>query len=115
MSLALRYRDIPGEPTIRYRGPEGRITAVSRRSSAPSIAAVIGPQGPGGSGARYEHIQSVASALWTVNHNLGVRPVAVSVLSPGGVEVDAAVTHVSDNQLTVEFSIPYTGTCIVTS
>lgn len=62
-----------------------------------------------GSGSVYEHTQSSPAASWTVNHNLGRRPAAVSVLSVGGMEVDAAVTHVSDNQLVVEFAAPQVG------
>ena len=64
---------------------------------------------------RYEHVQSTASAVWTVNHNLGRRPAAVAVLSPGGVEVNAAVTHVSVNQLIVTFSAPAVGTVAITT
>ena len=57
----------------------------------------------------YLHTQSSASDTWTVNHNLGYRPV-VSVRSPGGVEVEATVTHTSVNQCVVTFAAPYTGT-----
>ena len=62
-----------------------------------------------GSGTSYTHNQASAADSWIVNHNLGRRPAAVSVLSPGGVEVDAGVTHVTDNQLTVEFASPQVG------
>ena len=58
----------------------------------------------------YTHVQSVASTSWTVNHNLNRRPSSVSVLSPGGIEVEAEITHINDNQLIVGFSVPYTGT-----
>lgn len=57
----------------------------------------------------YEHTQSSPSASWTVNHNLGRRPASVAVLSVGGVEVNAAVTHISINQLIVEFAAPQVG------
>lgn len=63
-----------------------------------------------GQGAVYEHVQSSPATLWTINHLLARRPAAVAVLSPGGVEVDAAVTHINDNQLIVEFSSPQVGT-----
>lgn len=59
-------------------------------------------------GLSYLHTQSAAAATWTVNHNLGVRP-AVSVRSPGGVEVEAEVAHTSANQCVVTFAAPYTG------
>lgn len=70
-----------------------------------------GPPGPPGGGS-YTHVQSAASSTWIVNHNLGKR-VAVTVLSPGGVEVDAYVLHTSLNQAVVEFISPSTGTALV--
>lgn len=54
------------------------------------------------------HTQGSALATWTVNHNLGRRPV-VAVHSVGGVEVEAAVLHLSANQLQVMFAAPYAG------
>jgi hypothetical protein len=68
-----------------------------------------GPQGaPGQAAASYEHVQAVTSDVWTVNHNLGLRP-AVTVLSPGGIEVEASVAHVSVNQTVITFVTPQTG------
>jgi hypothetical protein len=67
-----------------------------------------GPPGSAG-GSRYTHTQSSPSASWVVNHNMGVYPAAVSVLSSGRVEVEATVTHNSLNQLTVSFAAPFTG------
>lgn len=58
----------------------------------------------------YTHVQSSTSTSWTVNHNLNRKPSSVSVLSPGGIEVEAEITHVNDNQLIVGFSVPYSGT-----
>lgn len=70
---------------------------------------VGGPAGrPGVSAALFEHVQSSPLAEWTVNHNLGHRP-SVTVFSPGGVEVCAAVVHQSVNQLRIYFSAPQTG------
>lgn len=69
-----------------------------------------GPPGKDGGATRYRYTQSTALDVWTVNHNLGHWPTAVSVRSPGGVEVEAQVTHNSINQLTVSFAGPYAGT-----
>lgn len=63
----------------------------------------------GAGGTSYQHTQSAASASWTVNHNLGRWPSAVSVLSAGSVEVEADVIHVSINQLIVNFAAPFAG------
>lgn len=61
-----------------------------------------------GSGVAYIHQQWVASALWTINHNLGLRP-TVSILDAGGNEVEADVVHMSVNQLLIRFAIPVAG------
>ena len=69
----------------------------------------VGPPANGGAGAAsYLHTQSVASATWTVNHNLGYRP-AVSVLSVGGMLMLAEVQHTSVNQAVVYFDQPTSG------
>lgn len=44
-------------------------------------AVIIGRPPAAGGGALHEHIQSVAAATWTVDHNLGVKPVSVAVLT----------------------------------
>lgn len=72
--------------------------------------ATMGVRGPAGAaGEPYQHDQSVASDEWIVNHNLGRRPGAVSVLSPGFVEVDAEVIHLNGNQTRIKFAQPQTG------
>jgi hypothetical protein len=69
----------------------------------------VGPAGPPGNGeVQYTHTQAVASATWTVNHNLGYRP-AVSVLSVGGALMLAEVIHISANQAQVFFDSPTAG------
>lgn len=54
-----------------------------------------------------------AAAQWVVNHNLGRKPAAIAVLSPGGVEVDANIVHTSDNQFVVDLSPPMAGQVVV--
>ena len=72
-----------------------------------------GPPGPPGPGATfYDHDQISPSTEWVVNHNLG-RLVSVTVLSPGGVEVEAEVVQVSVNQTRVFFNLPQTGKTLV--
>lgn len=61
----------------------------------------------------FVHIQAQAAVQWTVNHNRGYRPAAVTVLSVGGVEIEAAITHVTDNQLVVDFAVPSAGSVLV--
>ncbi len=57
----------------------------------------------------FEHNQPAAASLWTINHNLNRWPASVSVLSVGGVEMLADVTHISINQCTVAFASPTAG------
>lgn len=57
----------------------------------------------------YRHVQGVASAIWTVTHNLGRRPGGVSVVSSTGDEVTGEVQHLSDNQMEIRFSASFSG------
>lgn len=56
----------------------------------------------------FQHDQASALATWTVNHNLGYRP-NISIYSTGGVEVEAEVVHISNNQIQVLFDSPFAG------
>lgn len=91
--------DVPGTAGVVAVDPE---TGTAYRIATNSLG------GGGGGAVNYLHSQASSSATWTVNHNLGFRPV-VSVRSPGGVEVEAEVTHTSVNQCVVTFAAPYTG------
>lgn len=59
---------------------------------------------------KYAHIhnQSSASAQWTITHNLGKYP-SVSVVDTSDAEVIGEVEYLSDTQLTVKFSAPFSG------
>jgi len=75
-----------------------------------------GPQGPAGaftpSDIAYTHTQSVSSATWTINHNLGFNPVAV-VLDSAGTQCEGAITYPSVNQMVITFTGAFTGTAYV--
>lgn len=89
-----------------------RSLTLTSNSGGTLALGVPGIQGPPGAGGHYfQHVQSSAAAVWTVNHNLGART-NVAVFSPGGVEVEAAVLHVSDNQTTISFNTPQTGSAV---
>lgn len=51
----------------------------------------------------YTHTQSIPAALWTITHNLGYKPGGILVTDSGGSEWEGDVTHVSNNQLTIDF------------
>jgi len=75
----------------------------------PRVAIVQrGPRGLNGVAVSHEHVQSAPAAEWIVNHNLGAEPI-VAVLTPGGVEMEASVVHVSVNQLRIYFASPQSG------
>lgn len=66
-----------------------------------------GPAGPSGASG-YDFIQSTTATSWTVNHNLGHRPL-VTVYSVGGLEIEAEVAHISNNQTVISFVTPTAG------
>lgn len=74
-----------------------------------SAVGVQGPPGPSGSAAAYVHTQSSASTTWTINHNLGFVP-SVSLYTVGGVEFEAEVVNVSNNQCVVYLVTALAGT-----
>jgi hypothetical protein len=57
----------------------------------------------------YRHIQGSASAVWTVNHNLGRRISSVYIENSFGEECIADITQVDNNQLTITFSASESG------
>ncbi len=90
------------------------VAPVVELSLAPAAEVVVvstGPPGPAGGGgaAAYVHTQAVASASWSIPHNLGYYP-TVSVFTVGGVEVEAAPIHTSVNVTVVSFAVPMAGT-----
>ena len=104
--LILQWAQVPEPLTLQWAAPDEPLPPILPTAPLPTVVTVIGPPGPAGES--YDHVQSSPSAEWVVNHNLGVRP-AVSVLSPGGVEVLASITHASTNQLRIYFAQPQTG------
>lgn len=56
----------------------------------------------------FEHTQSAPSATWTINHNLGFRP-SVTLFTVGGVEFEAEIIHLSDNQCVVYIATSIAG------
>jgi hypothetical protein len=68
-----------------------------------------GPQGP--PGIRYEHLQLEPLSIWTVNHNLGLRP-QVKVLSVGGIEMLVEVIYNNTNQVLIYLDSPKSGLVI---
>lgn len=56
----------------------------------------------------YTHIQGEASDTWTIEHNMGRYP-SVTVVDSAGSAVFGDVTYTNENQLTVTFSVAFSG------
>jgi len=56
----------------------------------------------------YTHNQGVPSTTWTINHNLGFRPV-VAVTDSAGDECVGDIAHSNTNTLVVTFSSSFSG------
>ena len=84
---------------------DGSISALRESAVEAQAAALLAVE----NSKSFEHIQTQASTLWIVNHNLGRWPSSVTVVTVGGVEVDAGVINVSTNILHVEFATPFVG------
>jgi len=67
-----------------------------------------GPPGASGEALSYLHNQVSPLDTWTINHNLGFKPL-ISIYDVGSVEVMAQVLHVNVNQTMVYFSSPTAG------
>jgi hypothetical protein len=70
-----------------------------------------GGEGPG----QYEHVQNVAQSVWTVSHQLGFRPSAVSMFSLDfSQEYDGfAVQHIDVNNLVISMDVPTAGRALM--
>ena len=87
---------------------------------APVIPTIVvsapGPQGPAGvftaGDVAYTHTQSISSATWTINHNLGFNPVAV-VLDSAGTQCEGSITYPTVNQMVITFTGAFTGIAYV--
>lgn len=70
-----------------------------------------GPAGP--AGPTYEYVQTAPATQWVINHNLGFWP-SVELRTVGGMEFDAEVLHMSNNQVIVLNTLPVAGTARLT-
>ena len=66
------------------------------------------PGSGSGTDAHFYHTQSVSSASWTIQHNLGKYP-AVQVLDSSKKLVIGEVTHIDVNNLTISFKGAFKG------
>lgn len=89
--------------------PPPTITATLATGQGP--AGPKGDQGDPGTGGdlSYEHDQGVASAVWTITHNLGKVP-SVTVIDSAGDEIEGHVNYPDPlTQVVLTFSAPFSG------
>lgn len=66
----------------------------------------------------YSYIQSTPSTTWTINHNLGSKPMVDVLLEINGVMQKVyplSITHTSDNTVVVTWSLARTGRAVLTT
>lgn len=56
----------------------------------------------------YEHVQDVSSASWVIAHNLGKKP-SVVIQDGSGNTVYGDIVYTDDNNLTLNFTVAFTG------
>lgn len=90
-----------------------RVRVLDKRTHVRVVAG--GPQGltgppgpPGAGGVSYMHDQVVASATWTIAHNLAQFP-SVTTVDTAGTVIHGGVVYNNNNQITVTFSTPLSG------
>jgi len=62
---------------------------------------------------RYVHNQPAVSSTWTINHTLGGRP-SVTVVDSAGTVVYGEVQYLSNSQVVVTFTAPFSGYAYLT-
>lgn len=92
---------------VSTRRPRGTVTVTK-----PIITTTIVDDGRGGGGGvtaqSYTFEQSTPASTWIVNHNLSYNP-AVSIVSSSGDLVHGDVTYSGPQQITINFSAPFSG------
>jgi hypothetical protein len=105
---------VPGQGSaVQVQTPTTTLAPVTEKVRTIGVGSP-GPQGPKGDpgadgAAGVNFTQAVASATWTINHNLGYRP-SVEVFDAGGNEIEGEVTHPSSLQTIIRFVVPVSGT-----
>ncbi len=114
MTLQAQIYSLVERVAEKFSGVDARIGGLDRLDTSAKVDLVTAinelaaRSPPSGSGVAFVHQQWVPIVVWSVNHNLGLRP-TVSVLDTGGNEVQADVVHLSANQLQIRFALPVAG------
>lgn len=112
---------LPDGGIINAGGVEGPYFTVDGRALIFADGTASDGSGPvivvGGTGAAvvgHEHIQSVASSLWTIVHNKGSKRVQVTIWDSDDEQLHADVVKIVDvNTVTIAFNTAITGRAIL--
>lgn len=67
-----------------------------------NVTEVLGRDGR--DGGSYTHLQPIAASVWNVNHNLGYKPGGIFVKDSAGSQWWGDVSHIDNNNLTINFN-----------
>ena len=93
------YQDTPNRVTVDQDSPN----LVVVRSTSPSTANTR----------RFVHTQSSASTEWVITHTLGGRP-SITIVDSAGTVVYGEIQYLSNTQIEVSFSAPFSGYAYLT-
>ena len=116
------------EPTVISVTPPSGVNTISQTDENTVSVGTVGPPGPPGprgetgpegppgpagapGGARYTHVQLVASSEWVISHGLGYYPsvTLVNSTSGAGTQFLARVEYTDANTLKILLNAPRTG------
>jgi hypothetical protein len=108
-----RISSYPKDETItgsdKWIGSDGNNGFVTKNFSPDALADYYIDSGKQFGSNTVEFEQTVSSNLWTINHNLGRYP-SITVVDSSGNVVVGFETYNSENQITLTFSAPFSGT-----
>ena len=93
---------------VSTRRPRGTVTVTKPIITTTIVDDGRGGSGGGGAAQSFTFDQTSPSATWIVNHNLSYNP-AVSIVSSTGDVVHGDVTYSGPQQITINFSAPFSG------
>jgi hypothetical protein len=90
-------------PVIDTQEPDPVVIAVDEGDN---VVVTVSGEGPrGATTAALDHLafnQNTPSSLWTIQHNLGKFP-SVTVFDSAKTQIEGDVTHINNNELTINF------------
>lgn len=99
-----------------------RATVLTGRQGPPGppgqqgIQGVPGPDGPPGpaGGASFTWYQDIASATWSIPHNLGRYPASINVIDTAGTQIEGGgVQFIDTNNLVISWVSAFAGRAII--